>query len=267
MIMREVCLGKCGRCVRERAVKWIWGLVVVSGFIPVATGCGLSSAANSSNTRAVSVVVTSPASGNVVAADNVTVRGTVTPTNAVIQIQGHPAAVGNGVFVGTATLHRGKTTIDVIGSAPGATPGSTSVKVTQQSSDASAPKTKIITRTVVLHEPEHVQSPDPPTLAEGFYVPGGNVTCSLQVESAECSVASIDTTFVIPSGGGAAYTMSGLSVPREDGAEASFDTERSDGQIVCSIPPEDVPAGITCRNTVSGHGFEASRVTARQRVY
>jgi len=116
-------------------------------------------------------------------------------------------------------------------------------------------------------QPSASSSASSPSTGEAFYAPSANVTCSLQSESAECSVASIDMTFVLPSGGGSAYTIGGLSVPRGEGSEAPFDTERTDGEIVCSIPPENVPAGITCRDTATGHGFEASRVTARQRVY
>ena len=102
-------------------------------------GCGSTTTTTTSTTGtsasgSVTVTVTSPTSGTVIAADNVTVRGTVSPTNAVVQIQGQPAAVGNGVFTGTATLHGGKTTIDVVASASGETPGSTSITVTRQSS-------------------------------------------------------------------------------------------------------------------------------------
>ncbi len=97
-------------------------------------GCGGSTTSTSTvNAGVVSVQVTSPTSGSVIAGSTVEIRGTVTPVNATVQIQGQPAAVGNGVFKGTATLHGGKTTIDVIASAPGATPGSTSVAVVQQS--------------------------------------------------------------------------------------------------------------------------------------
>jgi hypothetical protein len=102
-------------------------------------GCGSTTSTTTSTvgSGAVAVVVASPTSGSVIAASNVTIRGTVDPTNATVQIQGQPAAVGNGVFTGTAALHPGKTTIDVIGSAPGMTPGSTSLTITQQSSGGS----------------------------------------------------------------------------------------------------------------------------------
>ncbi len=99
----------------------------------VLAGCGSSTTVTTVDSGVVTVVVTSPASGSVIAGNSVVVRGTVTPANATVLVQGQPAPVGNGVFTGTATLHAGKTNIDVIGSAPGATPGSTSVEVVQQS--------------------------------------------------------------------------------------------------------------------------------------
>jgi hypothetical protein len=108
------------------------------------TGCGSTTtttttavSASAAQAGNVAVSVTSPTSGTVIAGRSVTIRGTVTPTDASVLVQGKPAAVGNGVFTAEATLHGGKTTIDVIGSAPGATPGSTSVSVTQQSSGGS----------------------------------------------------------------------------------------------------------------------------------
>lgn len=113
------------------------GIIAVLGL--AVAGCGSTTTTTTSTvgSGAVSVVVISPTSGSVIAASNVTVRGTVNPTNATIQIQGQPAAVGNGVFTGTAALRPGKTTIDVIGSAPGMTPGSTSLTITQQSGGSS----------------------------------------------------------------------------------------------------------------------------------
>lgn len=104
-------------------------------------GCGSTtttiSNAAATGPRTVSVAVTSPTGGSVIAADSVVVRGTVDPASATVQVQGRPAVVGNGVFTVTADLHGGKTTIDVIGSAPGATPGSTAVVVSRQSGEGS----------------------------------------------------------------------------------------------------------------------------------
>jgi hypothetical protein len=113
-----------------------WTVAIVAALGLAVAGCGSTTSTTTSTVGAgaVSVVVVAPTSGSVIAASNVTVRGTVDPADATVQIQGQPAAVGNGVFTGTATLHPGKTTIDVIGSAPGMTPGSTSLTITQQSS-------------------------------------------------------------------------------------------------------------------------------------
>lgn len=106
-------------------------------------GCGSTTTTTTTTGGEVSVVVTSPTSGTVIAGTNVTVRGTVSPPSASVQVQGKPAAVGNGVFTGAAELRDGKTTIDVIGSAVGETPGATSVVVVQQSSSSSGHGSKV----------------------------------------------------------------------------------------------------------------------------
>ena len=78
------------------------------------------------------MTVLSPPNGSVINANSVTVRGTVVPSNATVEVAGQAAAVGNGVFPGTrANLQIGKTTIDVIGSAPQKSPGSTSIVITR----------------------------------------------------------------------------------------------------------------------------------------
>ncbi len=109
---------------------------------PVASGRQMEGDGQLATTGGARLVLRTPTSGSVIAGTSVVVRGTVSPASATVQIQGQPAAVGNGVFTGTATLHGGKTTIDVIGSAPGATPGSTSVVVVQQSSGSSSKPSK-----------------------------------------------------------------------------------------------------------------------------
>lgn len=99
------------------------------------TGCGSTTTTTTTAVTAtggVTVTVSSPTSGSVIGADTVTIRGTVTPLNAVVQIQGKSAAVGNGVFTGPATLHSGKTTIAIIGSAPDEAPDATSLVVYRQ---------------------------------------------------------------------------------------------------------------------------------------
>jgi hypothetical protein len=118
-----------------RASHWMYPVIaVIAG---VAGGCGSGSSTTTSTSTstaaaaAVVVQVTAPTSGAVINANSVMVRGTVSPPNATVEVQGHPAAVGNGVFTGSASLQSGKTTIDVIGSAPNNAPGSTSVVITR----------------------------------------------------------------------------------------------------------------------------------------
>jgi hypothetical protein len=111
----------------------IIGVIAVLAF----AGCGSTTTTTTTTGGEVSVAVTSPTSGSVIAGTSVTVRGTVSPPTASVQVQGKPAAVGNGVFTGNAELHGGKTTIDVIGDASGEVPGSTSVIVVQQGSSGS----------------------------------------------------------------------------------------------------------------------------------
>ncbi|HTZ88582.1 MAG TPA: hypothetical protein VMB05_18110 [Solirubrobacteraceae bacterium] len=106
-------------------------------------GCGSSTTTTTTTGGEVSVAVTSPTSGSVIAGNSVTIRGTVSPPTATVQVQGKPAAVGNGVFTAAAELHGGRTTIDVIGSAAGETPGSTSVVVVQQGANAPRVGTKV----------------------------------------------------------------------------------------------------------------------------
>lgn len=86
--------------------------------------------------RAVGLNVTSPSSGSVINAEDVTVRGTVTPSAASVEVQGQPVPVGNGVFAGNAPLHSGSNTISIIASAPGYTPTSTTITLTAGSSQA-----------------------------------------------------------------------------------------------------------------------------------
>jgi hypothetical protein len=103
------------------------------------SGCGSSQTKTTAGGGAVALTVTSPSSGTVVSADNVTVRGTVTPGNAAVQIQGQAASVGNGVFVGNASIHNGTNTIDIIASARGYTPASTTITLTSQATASPAP--------------------------------------------------------------------------------------------------------------------------------
>jgi hypothetical protein len=66
------------------------------------------------------------------------VRGTVNPPNATVQILGQTAQVGNGIFTGSTALHGGKNTIDIVASAPGAAPASTTLTLTRLSHGSSS---------------------------------------------------------------------------------------------------------------------------------
>jgi Glucodextranase, domain B len=88
-------------------------------------GCGSSKTASSHLT----IQVTTPQDGGSVRADRVTVRGTVTPSDAAVQILGQPAQVGNGVFTGSVPLHSGSNTIDIVASAAGSAPVTTTITV------------------------------------------------------------------------------------------------------------------------------------------
>ena len=234
----------------------------VVSFALLVAGCGSTgqTATNASTGGAVTVAVTAPTGGSVIAASNVVVRGTVSPSNATVQVQGRPAAVGNGVFTGTASLHGGRTTIDVIGSAADMSPGATSIVVSQPAS----PQPVVTVTPTVVEPARHTGSPV--SGARTFQSPSGNITCAIVADGAQCSVVSASLTFVLPAGG-PAYTTPGLSVPQGSGPVAPYGTTQTAGAVTCVIPPSSSPAGITCRSQNTGHGFQASRVTERQEVY
>jgi hypothetical protein len=121
-------------------------LAAVALFAIVSSGFGSTSASSRTVPAPgqVSVSVTAPTSNSVIASDQVTVRGTVVPANSVVQVQGKPAAVGNGVFTGSATLHGGKTTVDVVASYPGAAPGATSIVIARQSSSQQPARVRVV---------------------------------------------------------------------------------------------------------------------------
>jgi Glucodextranase, domain B len=97
-------------------------------------GCGSSSDDKTTSASAASVQVTSPADGSAVKSDRITVRGTVTPSDATVLVVGQPAQVGNGVFTIAIPVHKGQNTIDVVASGKGVTPASTKITVTRTSS-------------------------------------------------------------------------------------------------------------------------------------
>lgn len=116
------------------------GTVLLAGAAAL-SGCGSSGGGGKSSSAGgkASVQVTAPADGSVSHGDRVTVRGTVTPPDATVQILGRSAAVGNGVFTGSVPLHRGSNQIDVVASAPGSTPATTTITITRPRPKAGKP--------------------------------------------------------------------------------------------------------------------------------
>jgi len=128
-------------------------VVAIPALALASTGCGTTPAESPAPVAAapklVRVALLTPSSGTVTSAGRVTVRGTVSPANAMVLVQGRPAAVGNGMFTATATVHRGRTTIDVIGTASGATPGSTRVAISRPRRKTAQPAPTVTVATVV----------------------------------------------------------------------------------------------------------------------
>jgi hypothetical protein len=120
-------------------------------------------------------------------------------------------------------------------------------------------------------EPQAVSSPGPastpeePELLRTFHAPSGNVSCAITSTTAFCTVASIATTFLVEAGS-AGEIESGTALPRGSGEPIGFGNTISAGSFTCTIPESDEPKGIVCTDA-SGHGFEASRVSARQKAY
>ena len=104
-----------------------------------------------------------------------------------------------------------------------------------------------------------------PALLRSFHAPSGNVSCAITSTSAFCTVASIATTFRVEAGG-AGEIESGTALPRGSGEPIGFGNTISAGSFTCTIPESDEPRGIVCTDA-SGHGFEASRVSSRQKTY
>jgi hypothetical protein len=101
----------------------------------VVTGCG-SSGGNSSEAH---VQVTAPVDGSVVGSNRVTVRGTVSPRDAAVEVLGQPAQVGNNVFSSSVSLHPGANHIDVVATVPGGSPTTTALTVIRSATGKTTP--------------------------------------------------------------------------------------------------------------------------------
>ncbi len=117
--------------------------------------------------------------------------------------------------------------------------------------------------TTITAPPPVVETSEP---VRAFHVPSGNVSCEILTEGASCTVESVGETFVVEAGE-PGRIESATSLPRDLGEAVGYGSTVSAGTITCEIPPSDVPRGISCSDSSSGHGFEASRVPSRQSAY
>lgn len=123
--------------------------------------------------------------------------------------------------------------------------------------------------TVVVTEAEgaHPRSQSTPAPdSKTFHAPSGNVSCQISSIGALCSVSSIEETFVLDNGE-PGHLESGTLLPREAGELAEYGSTVTVGSVVCSVPESNEPRGISCSDSATGHGFEASRIPARQSTY
>lgn len=104
------------------------------------------------------------------------------------------------------------------------------------------------------------------TATKVFHTPGGRVTCAIYADGADCSVASIGATFVLRPGG-PARIESGLRLSAGSGSTVGWDQAVTVGSVTCVIPPQSAPRGVACSDSATGHGFEASKVSSRQRMF
>lgn len=105
-----------------------------------------------------------------------------------------------------------------------------------------------------------------PALLRSFHAPSGNVSCAITSQGAYCTVDSIATTFRLEDGR-PGDIESGAALTRGFGELAGYGTSVSAGSVTCTIPESNEERGIVCSDAGSGHGFEASRIPARQKVY
>jgi len=124
--------------------------------------------------------------------------------------------------------------------------------------------------TVVATEPgEAVARParaDFSVVLRSFHVPSGNVACQIRGDGALCAVTPIDATFVLV-GDEAARVEPGAALAGDTGELVPYGRTITAGSVTCTVPAATEAHGIECADASTGHGFEASRVPARQRAY
>lgn len=102
--------------------------------------------------------------------------------------------------------------------------------------------------------------------AREFHVASGNVSCEVRADGAICTVEPISETFSFGDGE-AGHSESGVALPEDLGEVVPYGTTIVVGSVRCEVPPSSVPRGIVCGDADTGHGFEASRVASRQKIY
>lgn len=158
--------------------------MVVISLSLFAAGCGSSGGGSKSGIK---VDVTSPADGSRVRVDRLTVRGTVTPPGATVQILGRDAQVGNGVFTVSVPLHEGTNSIDVVASSSGSAPASTTITITRSGARKTRPAATQTT-TVIQAPSTTTSSPSPGS--SGDWPGGSGYTVILASESSESAARS-----------------------------------------------------------------------------
>jgi hypothetical protein len=105
-------------------------LIVLLATVPVA-GCG-ASAKRAGTGPPVRVTIAAPGDQSSTRADTLTVRGSVSPADASVQVLGQPADVVAGAFTARVPLQPGANVIDLAATAKGHGPTLTAVRVTRE---------------------------------------------------------------------------------------------------------------------------------------
>ena len=112
------------------ARKWFWSITTLGVAAGLMLATGVTGCGSSSNKGTPAhVEVTAPVDGSAVRAGRITVRGTVSPSNAAVRVLGQSAQVDNNVFSSSVSLHPGANNIDVVATAPGVSPSTTAITV------------------------------------------------------------------------------------------------------------------------------------------
>lgn len=97
-----------------------------------------------------------------------------------------------------------------------------------------------------------------------FHTPG-SASCRVTATGAACTIASLGITFAFD--GAAGYKVRQVDLPRGSGRAVAWGEPITVGDVTCQVPEIDEPRGVTCISAATGHGFEASRLPTRQRVF